>query len=390
MKNSTKMLVAATVMACCSIKSYSQGNTTGLGNEHENTQSLAERVLNLEKKSDAINIYMNTQVAYQERFNGEDRGGSFVGRNLRFEMLGKLTDRWSYRFRYRLNRPGEHQDDNFSNNIDIMSVNYKATDRLTVSAGKHGVALGGFQYDINPIQVLEFCDWLCGIDGFHMGVHAGYDLGKNNTLMLGLYNTNNNRAKRYYEEEPDLKDAKHPLAASLYWIGSVFGGKVQTLWSYSLIKEVKNNYGSMVALGTRLALPKWKVTVDYYGAWEQIDHHKTVSADMTAAYGTTTLARGTCYNTVLVEVSHQPTPHWNCLVEGRIESASARHNKTFHNYRTTYGYIAAVQWLPDLSQDARISLAYIGKTIDFNNLCGLSDVNSNRIELSLIYRIKAY
>ena len=390
MKTRLIYFCVATLLFVCNATCMAQGNMKGLGNEEENIQSLAQRVLNLEKKSDAVNVYLNTHVSYQERFNGEDQGGSFVGRQLRFEMLGNVNDRWGYRFRYRLNRPGEQQDDNFSNNIDIMAINFKATPRLTLSAGKLGVAVGGYQYDENPIQVLEFCDWLTGIDGFHLGVHAAYEVAKQNTVVLGLYNTNNNRTKRYYSEDPSLKDARHPLAASLYWAGSMFGGKVQTLWSYAMLKEVEGKYGNLLMLGTKLHLPKWCFIVDYYGAWEQVDHHKTVSADMTAALGTTTLARSTSYNTVRLEVSHQPTPHWNCLVEGRVESASARHDRAFRNYRTTYGYTAAVQWIPDLTQDARISLAYIGKTTDYNNLCGLTDVSRDRLELSLIYRIKAY
>ena len=202
MKTQLFNLCVVALFLACNADMLAQGNMKGLGAEQENTQSLAERVLDLEKKSDAVNVYLNTHVSYQERFDGEDQGGSFVGRQLRFEMLGNLNDRWSYRFRYRLNRPGEQQDDNFSNNIDIMSVNFKVAPRFTVSAGKLGVALGGYQYDDNPIQVLEFCDWLTGIDGFHMGVHAGYEVAKGNTVMLGLYNTNNNRTKRYYAVEP--------------------------------------------------------------------------------------------------------------------------------------------------------------------------------------------
>ncbi|MBQ3804392.1 MAG: hypothetical protein II844_01135 [Prevotella sp.] len=390
MNTNLNTLLAAMAFLACGTGAAAQGNMQGLGTNNENTQSLAERVLKLEKKHDAVSIYLNTHVSYQERFNGDDEGGSFVGRQLRFEMLGSIGEKWSYRLRYRLNRPGEQQDDNFSNNIDVMAVNYKATDRLTLSAGKLGCAFGGYQYDDNPIQVLEFCDWLTGIDGFHVGTHAAYEVAKDNTLVLGLYNNNNNRTDRYFADEPTLENARHPLAGTLYWAGSLFGGKVQTLWSYTLLNEVKNHYGSMVMLGTRLNLPKWQFTVDYYGAWEQIDHHRIVSGDMTAAMGKPVVARGTCYNTLLAEVRHQSTPHWNFILDGRIESASARHERAFRNYRTSYGYIAAVQWIPDLTQDARISLAYIGKTVDYNNLCGLSDYNRDRVELSLIYRIKAY
>ena len=54
------------------------------------------------------------------------------------------------------------------------------------------------------------------------------------------------------------------------------------------------------------------------------------------------------------------------------------------------GYQAALQWIPDLSQDARLSLAYVGKTTHYNDAIGLPDYHSNRVELSLIYRIKIF
>lgn len=401
MNNITKTFVTA-LLAATVQTATAQGNLNGLGNEREQTQSLAERVLKLEKKSDAFNLYLNTHISYQERFNNQERfgsrqsdgseeGGSFKGRQLRVEMLGNLNEHWSYRFRYRLNRPGEQQSDNFSNNIDIMTVNYKFNDRFTLSAGKLGVALGGYQYDDNPINVLEFCDWLNGIDGFHLGVHGAYNVGKNNTLMLGLYNTNNNDTKRYYSEEAGLKRSKHPLAGSLYWIGNMCGGKLQTLWSYSLLSEVENKYSSLLMLGTRLNMPKWQLTLDYYGAWEQIDHHKIITTEMRAADpATSKVARSTRYHSLLLDWTYQPTPHWNCILGGRMEFASAKDNPAFRNYRRSYGYQAAVQWIPDLTQDARLSLAYIGSRVDYNDKCGLADFNTDRLELSLIYRIKVY
>ena len=78
------------------------------------------------------------------------------------------------------------------------------------------------------------------------------------------------------------------------------------------------------------------------------------------------------------------------MLVGGIESASANNVSDFHNYRKSYCYQAAVQWIPDLTQNARLSLAYIGKKVDYTSRCGLEDYNRDRIELSLIYRIKAY
>ena len=386
-----KILVITAVLSAlmCSTEVAAQGNTLGLGTESENTLSLAERIFKLEKKTEAISIYFNTHLSFQDRFNGDDSGASFVGRQLRFEMLGNITKHWGYRFRYRLNRPGVQQSDNFSNNIDFMMIRYKFNDRFELTAGKEGVALGGYQYDDNPIQVLEFCDWLTGIDGFHLGLQGTYNMTKNQALILSLHNANNDRTNDYYFEDPTIKSSHFPLGATACWSGSFFGGKLQTLWSYTLLSEVQNNLGHLVMTGTKLNMKKWQLILDYYGAWEDVDHHKIVSSDMTKALGTTTLARDTRYHSVLLDGCYQPTPHWNLTAGVRYETASSSADPAFTGYRTNIGYQAAVQWIPDLTQDARISLAYIGRTTKFTN-SALDNYNLDRIELSLIYRIKAY
>ena len=404
------LLISLSLTTFGTLQSMAQGNTLGMGTEGEQTLSLAERVLKLEKKTEAISIYFNTHMSLQERADGDDKGASFVGRQLRFEMLGKVGKKWSYRFRYRLNRPGYQQSDNFSNNIDMMVINYKFNDRFTLSAGKLGCALGGYQYDDNPIQVLEFCDWLTGIDGFHLGVHASYNVTKNQTLILGLYNTNNDRTKVYFSEDPDIKSAHFPVAPTLCWSGSFFGGKLQTLWSYTMLNEVKRNFGHLIMTGTKLNLKKWQLYLDYYGAWEQVDHHKLITADMTSLklaaadrytqgelsapeafsiLSMPNIARDTRYHTLLLDAHYQPAPHWNLTAGFRYERASSADQAAIMGHRTNYGYQAAIQWIPDLTQDARVSLAYIGKTTQYDNRM-LDDFSRNRIELSIIYRIKAY
>ena len=386
-KNLVVTAVFSALMCCTEVAA--QGNILGLGTDSENTLSLAERIFKLEKKTEAISIYFNTHVSFQDRFNGDDSGASFVGRQLRFEMLGNITKHWGYRFRYRLNRPGVQQSDNFSNNIDFMMIRYKFNDRFELTAGKEGVALGGYQYDDNPIQVLEFCDWLTGIDGFHLGLQGTYNMTKNQALILSLHNANNDRTNKYYFEDKTIKSSHFPLGATACWSGSFFGGKLQTLWSYTLLSEVQNNLGHLVMTGTKLNMKKWQLILDYYGAWEDVDHHKIVSSDMTKALGTTTLARDTRYHSVLLDGCYQPTPHWNLTAGVRYETASSSADPAFTGYRTNIGYQAAVQWIPDLTQDARISLAYIGRTTKFTN-SALDNYNLDRIELSLIYRIKAY
>ena len=49
-----------------------QGNNTAMGGDHEGCTSLAERVLKLEKKNDAFNVYINYAASFQETDNGTE------------------------------------------------------------------------------------------------------------------------------------------------------------------------------------------------------------------------------------------------------------------------------------------------------------------------------
>ena len=72
----------------------------------------------------------------------------------------------------------------------------------------------------------------------------------------------------------------------------------------------------------------------------------------------------------------QFAPKWNLMLKGMTDWA--------------YGYLASLEYYPDVTQNFRVFLAYIGKKVDFTSKCGLKDYNTNRIELGFMYRIKCY
>jgi hypothetical protein len=72
MNNITKTFVTA-LLAATVQTATAQGNLNGLGNEREQTQSLAERVLKLEKKSDAFTAYEKARIrAFEFYKKGEN------------------------------------------------------------------------------------------------------------------------------------------------------------------------------------------------------------------------------------------------------------------------------------------------------------------------------
>ena len=78
------------------------------------------------------------------------------------------------------------------------------------------------------------------------------------------------------------------------------------------------------------------------------------------------------------------------MVKGMYETVNAQNIPSLKDYRKSYGYVGSVEYYPIKSQDLRVFLAYIGKKVRFTALSGLSNYNTNRVELGFMYRIKAY
>ena len=57
------LLAAMSLFLCLPLTALAQGNNTGMGGEDDETPSIAERVLKLEKKTDAFNLYLNFAAA---------------------------------------------------------------------------------------------------------------------------------------------------------------------------------------------------------------------------------------------------------------------------------------------------------------------------------------
>ena len=96
------------------------------------------------------------------------------------------------------------------------------------------------------------------------------------------------------------------------------------------------------------------------------------------------------YNSFITKLNWQFAPKWNLMLKGTYETATVKDIEELKNYRKSIGWIGSLEYYPVKSQDFRMFLAYVGKKVDYTEKCGLSDYNTNRIELGFMYRIKCY
>ena len=327
-----------------------------------------------------FNMYFNFQGSFDvEKAKGQDMTAKFYARQLRWEVRGDITDRIFYRFRHRLNKSNARASlDNLAKATDMLYAGFRLDDKWTLTAGKMCQAWGGFEFDLNPMNIYEYSDFLENMDNFMLGAMITYAPNENHEFNFQITDVRNDKfADIYGTTSPTISESKAPLTYIFNWNGNLFDNLIQTRWGGGLQSEADGYNNWLLMLGTKLNLPKFQVFFDYMMANEQLDRLK-----YTPMSGTT-LVKDAKYNSFVLKAEYQPVPHWNIFAQGMYETAK---NDLTDNKMTGIGYFAGVEYLPFEKQDLRFFLAYIGRSREKNNVTD----NTNRVSLGLMYRIKAF
>lgn len=393
-----------TVMLFFALGSFGQGNNTGMGGCEKKYESLAKRVFNLEKKTDAFNVYFNYASSFQaENTDANPWGATFKNKQARLEIKGNLTDKLSYRFRHRLNRGNVAQnEDNFAKATDILMVGYQLNDQWSVQGGKMCQNWGGFEFDENPMYIYQYSDMVDNMDNFMAGVNFSFKPVPTQEFAVNITDAYNNKFTTEYgahakvlkeiNDTKNLEGSKTPLTYIFLWSGSFFDNKLQTRWSVGQQTQAEGENSRMLILGQKLNLPTFQWYLDYMGAFDGIDRLRIATNDLSAFLSKT---NATCfghvnYNSFITKANWQFMPKWNLMLKGLYETASVSKIEEFKNYRKSFGYMASMEYYPVQSQDFRVFLAYIGRSYKFNEASKLENYHTNRIELGFMYRIKAF
>lgn len=422
------LLSAFTIAAILPGNALAQGTNDGLGGDDGDIESIYTKVTNIEKKQKALNFYVNFAESFQAEHSSktDEWTSRFYNKNLRIEMTGWLTDNLFYRFRHRLNKSdAPMSEDNFAKATDYMMVGWKFNDTWSIQGGKKCQALGSFEFDENPMFIYQFSDMEDNVDSSKGALNLLFNASKTQQFSVEVSNTYNGKltdefgadakvttgkitdngtnAGKKLEVEA-LEKSNSPLTYSLGWNGKFFDNKLLTRWSYSLRNQAKGKYSRFFRFGQKLNLSKLQWYVDYNNTYDDLDRMKIASKEVvnelvngittdtgTGDYTNLYLSK-VCYQGIVTKMNWQFAKDWNLMLKGMWETASATKNEKFKNYRTAYGYIGSLEYYParKQKQDLRFFLAYVGRKYDYSKKCGLKDYNTDRIELGMMYRLKAY
>jgi hypothetical protein len=329
-----------------------------------------------------FNMYFNFQSSFDlEKVKDQDMTAQFKARQLRLEVRGDITDRIFYRFRHRLNKSNAATSlDNLAKATDMLYAGFRLDDKWALTAGKMCQAWGGFEFDLNPMNIYEYSDFIENMDNFMLGAMITYAPNKNHEFNLQITDVRNDSFEALYGTATNTINAsKAPLTYIFNWNGNLFDNLIQTRWGGGLQSEADGYNNWMLMLGTKLNLPKFQVFFDYMMANEQLDRLKYTPMSSTV------LVKDAKYNSFVLKAEYQPIPQLNIFAQGLYETAK---NDLTDNKMTGIGYFAGVEYLPFEKQDLRFFLAYIGRSRE-NKLTNVT-TDTNHVSIGLMYRIKAF
>lgn len=330
-----------------------------------------------------FNMYFNFQTSLDaEKVGKNDLTTKFYARQLRLEVRGDLTERIFYRFRHRLNKPNAAVSlDNLATATDMMYAGFRLNEKWTATVGKMCQMWGGYEFDLNPMNIYEYSDFLNNMDNFMLGAMITYTPNPNHEFNLQITDVrNSNFADLYATATATIKESNTPLAYIFNWNGNLLDGLVQTRWGAGLQSEADGYTNALVMLGTKLNLPKFQVFLDYMMANDQLDR---LNYTPLSNNGSATPVKDAKYNSFVLKAEYQPAPEWNIFAQGLYETANS---SLANNEFKGIGYFAGVEYLPFKEQDLRFFLAYIGRSRDRNSAVE----NTNRVSVGMMYRIKAF
>lgn len=129
----------------------------------------------LAQESDLFSLRVEGRVDYLRQWLDGDQQpaeSGFKGRYLNLLLEGRISSKFDFSYRQRLNRA--HKDEGFFDATDWIWLQYRPTERWSISAGKQVVLVGGWEYDRSPIDLYFCSEFWNNFACYQMGASVSY------------------------------------------------------------------------------------------------------------------------------------------------------------------------------------------------------------------------
>lgn len=166
------------------------------------------------------------------------------------DLGGTITPELSFRIRQRMNIPIDKG--NPFRATDLLSMTWAPTPKLTLTAGKTAILIGGYEYDSAPIDVYfysQFCNNLSQC--FAFGLNAGYEIRPGQSIVAQISNS------------PLSSGFDDIYAYNLAWSGHM-AKWWKTTWSCNFVEDPYHRFMNYQALGNHLTFGRLALDFDLF------------------------------------------------------------------------------------------------------------------------------
>jgi len=344
----------------------------------------------------SVSVIANMNFALRNEFvDGEYTKTRFRNEQFRLEIRGQVHEKVYFRFRDRYTRAQTSESvDNLSRSVDLAFLRFDLSEKFSISAGKMCADWGGWEFDWNPIDIYEYSDIIEYADNFLTGVGFTYTSSARNQWTFQVLDSRTKSFEELYGTQPNFTESKLPLAFVANWRGSLFDGKLKTIWSYSLFNEAENANMNYIALGNEFNFNKFRFIYDFKWSDEQLDRTGIVSQTVPDNLYPYALAN-TLYIGHWINVRYMISPKVHLTFAGMLDVANWKNsfndpeNLTGEEHiRTAYGYVPAIEYYPWSDINIKFFANYVGRIYKYSDYAkdrfGVSDYNTGRFTVGFI------
>ncbi|WP_282142950.1 porin [Cellulophaga baltica] len=345
---------------------------------HKQSDSLINRakpIISVDKAEilENVDVIANMQYANNSNFqDGDYMGSNFAMNQFRLEVKGMVLDNTVFfRFRDRYTRtPTVQSVDNVDHSVDMIFVGINLSDKFSLAFGKMCADYGGYEFDMNPIDIYEYNDIVENADNFLTGAQFTWNAPKEQQFTFQVLNARTKTFDELYDNAPDIEAAKFPAAFVGNWRGSFAKGLLSTFWSYSLITEASEKQVQYIALGNQLNLKKVLIQYDFKYMKDDLDRLGVVSGLIPESYLPNTALK-TDYIEHWLRVQYNFAPKWNVTVIGMVSDSYWKGNLdtavSNDHIRTAWGVIPTLEFYPFKQLNLKFFASYIGRDYKYSN-----------------------
>ncbi len=222
------------------------------------------------QEAELFRLEAEVRVDYMQEYQENekvDAASGFKGKYLNFRIDGKIAEGLTYSWRQRLNNVKTNSS--FFDDTDWATVNYNIG-RWDFNAGRQVVAIGGYEYDMAPIDCYFNSEYWNNIACYQFGVSASYAVGnKGDRLTFQL-------CESPFRRNALNVDKKEMSAYNLMWTGS--HDFFSSIYSLNMIEWLPGRFINYITLGNRFVLGDFDLELDYMNRAVSLD--RFIGGDM--------------------------------------------------------------------------------------------------------------